>query len=310
MAQEKEPNLDSLPEVHHEVDAEKAGIFINAKDTIIAIKKEIAGLDKREAGLEEAVQTMQDEGEAEPEIVESAVEAEEASVLRIEDRKEQLEGRKEELEKLRKLRNKVLLGMGALSGMDAGILALDRIGKFTGDEKGGLLLDHDERIELIHKKTKLIKFASKVAKPFMPGWGKALLVGGDKVWDMTDTLNEKYETALKNGEKVTFKDTGGWAMEEMAGIFKEADLKDPKKIEELGGYVVDFGKDLGGSAGAKFETIGGFIQNNSEKASDILIKMFSSIKEGDYKMDDFTEEVMQEYQKLEKAEEEEIAAAA
>ena len=311
MTDKKESHAETLPEVHHEKEGEKAEIFINAKDTVIEIIKELKGLNEREQGLEDTVAEMQDDGEAEPNLIESAVVAEEASVVRIEGRKKDLEEKKEKMEKLREVRNSVLMGAATLTGTDSFILAIDRIGKFTGDEKGGLLLDHDDRIKLIHNKTKLIKFTSAIAKPFMPKWGAALLVGGEKVWEMTDRLNEKYETALKEGQEVTFKDSGQWAMEELVGIFKKEDLKDPKKIKELGGYVVDFGKDLGGSTGAKFETIGSFIQNNSEKASGILIELFSSLKkEKDIKTDDFTEDILEQVVEAKKAEDEEILAAA
>lgn len=307
MTNKRETKLESLPEVHHEGEGEKAEAFINAKDTIIAIKKELTGLEKREQGIEDTVHEMQDEGELEPATIESAVVAEEASVLRIENREKQLEAKKEQMEKLRKARNWVLLGMGALSGTDSFILALDRIGKFTDDEKGGLLLDHDERIQLIHRKTKLIKFASKVTKPFMPGWGKALLVGGEKVWEMTDRLNEKYETALKNGEDVSFKETGQWALEELGGMFDIEDLKNPEKIKEVGNLVIDFGKDLGGSAGSTFEKIGNLIVAHPEKASTVLVELFSSIQKGDYNIEE--EEMLEEVVKAEKADDKEIATA-
>jgi len=301
MAQEKEPNLESLPEVHHEVDAEKAGIFINARGTIAEINNELMRLDKSEEGLEETVRTMQDQGEAEPEIVESAVEAEEASVLRIEDRKEQLEGRKEEMGDLLKVRNKFLKGWGILTGTDVMMLNADKIAKKFGGEDAGLFT-YDERIEMWERKGEMTRGLSKIMAPFLPGWGKALLVGGEKIVHINHTVMAEAEKRAKDGEKMTSKEANIMSFQLLSEELHIDKLKDLKNIEKLGDALIEFGGDFGGEIGDKFKYLGELAKKHPDKISKALVTLKDLIDKGDVKVDDDTEKAIAEMDHLEEDE--------
>lgn len=285
--QEREPHIKGKDS------GEKPDFYLDTEKEIAELDKRIAALSKKEEKLDKQLGDVESSGFP-PEAKESAGKAEAASLERIAAQKTELEAKREQTEKVRKMRNKVMIGIGVWTGSASFMLAADRIGKFTGDEKDGLLFDHDERIKLIHDQSKAIHLVSGLLKPFMPGWAKPLIVGGEKVWEATDNINAKYETALKNGEDIGFADSGRWAMEELTGAIKLEDLKDEKKIAQVGKTLKEFAKDFGGTIGGKFEKIGDFIEKNPDKASGVVVKMFEVISKDKKEPDAETEDILKE----------------
>ncbi|MBU0670765.1 hypothetical protein KKF29_01245, partial [Patescibacteria group bacterium] len=285
--QEQEPNVEL------ENSGEEPDFYLDTDTGIAKLDERIAALLKSEGKLGKELADVEESGFTE-EAKGSAEVAESASIQRIEDQKIKLESEKERLEKVRKFRNNLMIGIGVWTGSAPFMLALDRIGKFTGDEKGGLIFDHDERIKLIHDEARAVHLLSKIAKPFLPGWAKAMLSGGEMVWTATDHINEKYETSLKDGKELSFADSGKWAMEELTSAISLDDLKDHKKIAELGKNIKEFAKNFGGTVGEKLDKIGDFIEKHPDKASGVLVKLFESISKGEAEPDKETNKILEE----------------
>lgn len=301
MADGKRPQAEFPPEVRREIDSEEADFYIDTKATVERIKEELGRLEASEEKLEGTVEEMKSEGGLEPPTVHEAVVAEEKSIMRLEDRKKKLEQKKEEMRELEEFRGRILKAFGRWTGTDAWMMNIDALAKKKGGEEAGLFT-YDDRIEMWEKKGEMTRGLAKIIEPILPGWGKALLVGGEKVVHVNHAVMAEKERKAKRGEKMTSKEANKLSLELIMKEVHLDKLKDVKNIEKSGDLLEQFGGDLGGDLGKKFEFLGGLAKKHPDKISKALAAAVKAVKRKEYEVSDEAARAEAEMDRLEEKE--------
>jgi len=306
---EKDPALDipqeekETPEAVSKIDAIKKKIILDPRKKLNQINSELESLRMDEEELKKSLNDMRSEGGYTEETIDHAQEALKESVTRIETRIQKLENHRQSLERYeeqeaqaKELRTKFMMTFGMITGADAGMLLVDKgIKKVLSEEAAERygLFTPEERIQMWQNKAKATKFLVTVCKPFLPGWGKALAVGGGKFVEYSFNLMAEHEDHQNKGEKMKLKDIAKFTWGETFGKAKKKDLEDPEKVKQAGEAITEYSEEFEGELGEKIKALGKQFEEKPEETGKKLVALQEKINKEGFAEDENTDEVLE-----------------